>query len=96
MLNDWDGGTLYHKLIFFSNQISKLLGYLYNNDRISCKSEGLIQHFKIYFYYVHTSYLWTDAFVRRPASLTKCLKKNVLSWALAGTDSVIFIRQMAV
>ena len=51
---------------------------------------------KICFYCVNTSYLVDRCICPAPCRSRQTLEKNVLSWALAGTGSVLFIRQVAV
>ena len=51
---------------------------------------------KNYFYCVNTSYLVDRCICPAPCRSRQTLEKNVLSWALAGTGSVLFIRQVAV
>ena len=48
------------------------------------------------FYCVNTSYLVNRCICPAPCRSRQTLEKNVLSWALAGTGSVLFIRQGAV
>ena len=48
------------------------------------------------FYCVNTSYLVDRCICPAPCRSRQTLEKNVLSWALAGTGSVLFIRQVAV
>ena len=51
---------------------------------------------KIDFYCVNTSSLVDRCICPVPCRSRQTLEKNVLSWALAGTGSVLFIRQVAV
>ena len=48
------------------------------------------------FYCVNTSYLVDRCICPAPCRSRQTIEKNVLSWALAGTGSVLFIRQVAV
>ena len=48
------------------------------------------------FYCVNTSYLVDRCICPAPCRSRQTLEKNVLSWALAGTGSVLFTRQVAV
>ena len=48
------------------------------------------------FYCVNTSYLVDRCNCPAPCQSRQMLEKNALSWALAGTGSVLFIRQGAV
>ena len=56
-------------------------------------SDAIFTH---YFYCVNTSYLVDRCICPAPCRSRQTLEKNVLSWALAGTGSVLFIRQVAV
>ena len=49
-----------------------------------------------HFYCVNTSYLVDRCICPAPCRSRQTLEKNVLSWALAGTGSVLFIHQVAV
>ena len=51
---------------------------------------------KVTFYCVNTSYLVDRCICPAPCRSCQTLEKNVLSWALAGIGSVLFIRQGAV
>ena len=48
------------------------------------------------FYCINTSYLVDRYIYPAPCWSRQTLEKNVLSWALAGTGSVLFIHQVAV
>ena len=48
------------------------------------------------FYCVNTTYLVDRCICPAPCRSRQTLEKNVLSWALAGTGSVLFTRQVAV
>ena len=54
-------------------------------------AEGILN-----FYCVNTSYLVDRCICPAPCRSRQMLEKNVLSWALAGTSSALFIRQVAV
>ena len=51
---------------------------------------------KTLFYCVNTPYLVDRCICPAPCRSRQTLEKNVLSWALAGTGSVLFTRQVAV
>ena len=48
------------------------------------------------FYCVNTPYLVDKCICPAPCRSRQTLEKNVLSWALVGTGSVLFTRQVAV
>ena len=48
------------------------------------------------FYCVNTSYLVDRCICPAPCRSRQTLEKNILSWALAGTGSILFTRQVAV
>ena len=54
------------------------------------------QNGKTQFYCVNTTYLVDRCICPAPCRSRQTLEKNVLSWALAGTGSVLFTRQVAV
>ena len=58
--------------------------------------EGPHRPGKTLFYCVNTSYLVDRCICPAPCRSRQTLEKNVLSWALAGTGSVLFNRQVAV
>ena len=51
---------------------------------------------KLDFYCINTSYLVDRCNCPAPFRSRQMLEKSVLSWVLAGTGSVLFIRQVAV
>ena len=91
----YPSGALKHKVIHKIHQYNRvailiapgcpLFGSLYNSQ----------QKFPT-FYCVNTSYLVDRCICPAPCRSRQTLEKNVLSWALAGTGSVLFIRQVAV
>ena len=54
------------------------------------------RHLKFHFYCVNTSYLVDRCNCPVPCWSHQTLEKNIMSWALAGTGSVLFICQVAV
>ena len=62
----------------------------------SLKMKQEIKFVKDAFYCVNISYLVDRCICPAPCRSRQTLEKNVLSWALAGTGSVLFIRQVAV
>ena len=67
-------------------------------DEIDCmgKCSFNIAVLSLVFYCVNTTYLVDRCYCPAPCRSRQTLEKNVLSWALAGTGSVLFIRQLAV